>query len=723
MKKLTILICIFSIILSLSACKKEEQPKEYTYNTYRFENLKPWISCFINEDHTLTQYTEMGLYDLVLTQDMNQYELVPEMASNMPEDVTINYQGQYEIPQDATHSYAYQIKLNPDAKWEDGSPINATTYLSSMYELLSFTNYNDYKNKEFPLIISRVTDYLRQGEDTFLSLQEYVLKTNEQPKELFVSESACFGIGDETYYPITDDTTHLLISESYGYGATPKELYETFLSEGSIYTHVYASYHFPKMDVSEIGLLKTGEYEITIICGREIDEFDFKYLLRYNWLVHPELYETCKMKENDEIVSTYGTSKETYLSYGPYKISSNQDNTLILEKNEMWYGYHHQTNGIEFHKNQFQTTRICINILDSASIHLAFLQGDIDLIPVDEEEIRNNPQEEHLLVYPTDYIDKISLNSDYNKLKERQERLSSSINKTILANVKFREAISWAIDRKQYANETTPKYIPTITLLNSLYMTDLKTSEIYRNTQEGKKVLEDVYQESNPSGYDIDQARKLFQEAYEEEIHSNVLGHYEEEQKIELEVLPPQIEESEKQVAWIQNALTEATKNTSLEGKIELKIIETSDRYQCAFLGEFEIFFSTLGGMTNDPWKFLQVYAHPYLTYEYGLDTTKEGFTVFIDDEEVTLSFYDWYIELTSGKYTIDKVEHSVRLTILSAFETAYLKTFTSIPLTTRSKGILLSNKIKIETPYLPLIEFGGIRYLSYQYTDEEWEK
>ncbi len=65
--------------------------------------------------------------------------IVPEMADGEPIDVTEQVKTgrpEFGIPASAAEGYAYAIGLNPACVWEDGTPINADTYVYSMMRLL-----------------------------------------------------------------------------------------------------------------------------------------------------------------------------------------------------------------------------------------------------------------------------------------------------------------------------------------------------------------------------------------------------------------------------------------------------------------------------------------------------------------------------------------------------------------------------------------------------------
>ena len=127
-------------LLGAVSCKKAQGGEEYTYrdvyevapstwnpHTYRTQN-----------DGYINTYTTLGLYEFFYNDDASSYVVRPEMAAGEPVDVTAALKGEekWGIPTDAVDGYAYEIPLNRLATWEDGTPINAQTYVYSMQKLL-----------------------------------------------------------------------------------------------------------------------------------------------------------------------------------------------------------------------------------------------------------------------------------------------------------------------------------------------------------------------------------------------------------------------------------------------------------------------------------------------------------------------------------------------------------------------------------------------------------
>ena len=91
--------------------------------------------------------------------------------------------------------------------------------------------------------------------------------------------------------------------------------------------------------------------------------------LTSTWLVYKPYYEANKDTTGILVTTRYGTSKDTTMSYGVYKIDSLQsEKQMVFVQNENWYGFEKQSDGslvsytnfeVDGKKvQQYQTTKI-----------------------------------------------------------------------------------------------------------------------------------------------------------------------------------------------------------------------------------------------------------------------------------------------------------------------------------------------------------------------------
>ena len=138
LKRVLVLAMAAAMTLSLAACGGAKDDASYTYNQYMEASPTNWNphTWEMNADSEIMSYIEMGLVDVQIAEDGVNFEWVMEMAEDI-NDITATYadKEKWGITEDAGR--VWEIKLNKDAQWADGTKINADTYVYSMQQLLS----------------------------------------------------------------------------------------------------------------------------------------------------------------------------------------------------------------------------------------------------------------------------------------------------------------------------------------------------------------------------------------------------------------------------------------------------------------------------------------------------------------------------------------------------------------------------------------------------------
>lgn len=117
-----------------------------------------------------------------------------------------------------------------------------------------------------------------------------------------------------------------------------------------------------------------------------------------------------------------------------------------------------------------------------------------------------------------------------------------------------------------------------------------------------------------------------------------------------------------------------------------------------------------------------------------GFSPSKDKVTIEVGGKNVNKTYYDWYVAISTSVYSdannLPKLEkdstiaHNSQVYILSQLEVAYLKELQVIPMYALGSASLLSYKVKFGIEdYISLIGRGGIQYLTYNYSDVEWDK
>ena len=513
-----------------------------------------------------------------------------------------------------------------------------------------------------------------------------------------------------------------------------------------------------------VGLIKTDDYKIVIILQDSIDDFNLKYNLSSTWLVKKSLYDSCKTTTESGLVSsTYCTSLETTASYGPYKLTSfNRDSDFKLSYNPYWYGY---VDGK--HEGQFQTTSLYYRMISGESSHdtsmMYFMQGNLDDVSVLSTEMQYYGSSQYLTQTPESYTYQFFLCNNKQWLESED---TATENHSVLQLESFRRALSYSISRSEYCSAYSPASQPGFGLLNYCYVVDPETGLLYRDTEQAKRVsllyngftenadgswttrngtkfddLESAYEAI--SGYDPTYAAELFREAYAEAVQ---LGLYNDNQDVVIyygnpgelsTVLSAMLE-------WFNKSFAECLPEGTFKS-VSIKAYTgygSEDAYwQALKAGQMDLSFSAWGGAAMDPWSIIYgSYIDPANSNNYGFDSLSKTLDITLDynGKQVTASLYDWASWLNNGQadsaydennlYTIlgtsvGEADLEFKIDVLAACELKQLETAVNIPIYYSYTNGLQSAKYNNGTDIYvnELIGYGGIRHITFNYTNSEW--
>lgn len=755
---------------ALDAIERRGQ-KTYTLNDYTGASPANWNvhSWETNGDQVIQSYAEMGLVDVAMKSE-GEYEWVYEMATAI-EDITANAtaeeKAKWNITEGQTSGRMFKISLNPAAKWANGVAINADTYVYSMQQLLS----SEMKNSRADLYWSGENavfngeQWYKQdqvGSKKFATLGDLGMGADEAIAagyELYVDLLNFWGVNtaDGTgKAAITDDTMYRDENVPEGQAedyVSGKYIYETYLAPGAPYASYASAYVYyvagsiEKINWEDVGFYKVDDYTVVYVTQTVQSMFNFLISAGSNWIVYEELYEAGKEEKGGVIVTNYGTSLDTYMSYGPYKlVSFEKDKQFQFAKNENWYGY---TDGK--HEGQFQTTNIKVDILtDQATILQMFLKGELDGVSLESSDLEKYGASDYLLKTPDTYTFRFFFNTNLDVLKALETERGDGNNLQIIANKNFRKALSWSFDRETWCKEVTAGEIPQVSMLSDLYFYDVENnpSSVYRNSEQAMKGIVDFYgikygegeryatlKEAYEActGFDLSLAKELFKKAYDEAIAD---GTYTAGQKIVINVGAAKgdsTNELVKQEKKFNDFLKAATEGTPFEGLVSVKYLyNITDRYGDVSDGIRECGYGALGGAAFYPYRCFNSYIDASqavggkisegnfkpkeinvdITYDFNGDGTAET---------VTDTLFNWNASITAGGKYFD-APHDLRLTILSKIEVTILDECHCFPITVLATVSMYSKKVKYATlNYNIMYAFGGIRLMTYNYSDVEW--
>jgi oligopeptide transport system substrate-binding protein len=749
-----------------------EEPEEFTYHLSMAASPINWNAHAweMNNESTLMSFIEMPMTDVTIAEDGVNFEWVFEGATGI-EDVTATYPDREKwLTPDAdgnlpTEKLIYKISLNPDAKWADGTPINADTYIYSMQQMLNpaMKNYRANSYFEGDTAIKNAKLYYNndqagkpmygpanenEADVYYLNLSESCVFFGGPAKDYHDNAGYqpyfCDAEGNDLYakYPeneyveVTEEVIADLTTMSQTFGDDNPEAWKEwcFAIVGT----------FAETPWEDVGLIKGDDYTLYYVNETPVSEFYMKSMMTSNWIVYEPLYEKGKKQTEDLVTTDYGTSAETYMSAGPYMLDSFEaDKQFILVRNPNWYGW---TDGK--HEGQYAPTRVVYDIIpEHATALMAFEKGDLDEIALTADDLVNYKMSEYLLKTDQTYTFRYIFASDLDKLTALEAEANDGSNKKVLYYDDFRKAISLSINRAQFCADCTTGYKPAYYLLNSLYYYDIEnnTESQYRNTKEGRDAVlrlygveygpgtpyaDDVEAYASINGYDVEQARALFQKVYEQAIAD---GNYTEGQKIHIrcEAMASAINaEASRQQEYLNDYVAEATKGTGFEGKIDFEFLgNVTNRYEDVALGKIEMIRGAWGGAAFYPFSTIRVYCEPdymggttKIHESCGWDPTAETITIPINGEDRTDTIQNWAKAIQpAGEFGGDEFA-DMRLYILSYIETAVLGSYQCIPFGCECECTLFSKKIQYATEdYNIMYGYGGVRLMKFNYNDKEW--
>ena len=832
MRKLTSIIALLlALIMTLSfcACKTpggndgETTDENLTVETFTGDFVwKDSVSTLATNWNPHTYQTSddsypldfiiSGLYTFIFNDELNPiegkdpysgYVIVPEMAAAMPVDVTEDIKAQYgdkfAIPADATSGYAYKIALNPDAKWQDGTPINADTYVYSMQMLLDpkLMNYRATDYYDGDLAIAGANNYAHSGRT--------VKRANSSDGATKAYEVAALVKGDDGVYKTAEGYTVYIGLDDTGYGwmgGASLTDYKGYFPEGvydalkgmadengyvpctdealdTLYQFTgsdvwgnesredlgyYLSYDFTYAEYTfdTVGCLKTGEYEITIVLEKSLSGFYLLYNLSGNWLVYQPLYDACIKEVGDTFTSSYNTSVETTMSYGPYKMTYYQaDKSMKFEKNENWHGY---SDGKHIYKDpedgkiypMYQTTAVDCQVVTEAETRKSmFLAGQLMGYGLQAADFDSYRSSDYCYATPATSTFFLILNGHRGAIAEREGAEDFDTTKfdlECLTLTTFKQAMALSYDKELFASTVSPARSGGYGLIGTTYIYDPETGARYRDTDAAKKALCDFYAvdvskyESldaavdSITGYDVEGARAFFAQAYAEAIEKGYItdadGDGKSDQTIRIEYcLSSDSDFMTTTIAYLNSALADVLKTTPFEGKIEFV---KSAPYGNAWSEKIRsgLADTVLGGWSGsalNPFSLTDLYVNSSRAYDAAwFDATTVEMTLNIGGTDVTLTLKEWSDALNGAAVTKDgktynygdgQADIETRLYILASFETRILQNFNYLPMLEDASMALLSQQVYyVVEEYNPVMGRGGIAYTKYNYNETEWK-
>ena len=734
----------------LSSCggkKVSEKVKKYTYRDV-MTNPKTWspTDWEKNNENIILSLTASAFYGFVPNEAQDGYDIELDMAEAMPEDVTKEYAGnpKYGVPADATEGWAWKVKLRKDLTWDNGEKIDVNDFEYSAKQFLNpdMKNFraSSLYSDSLPLANAKAyydgavayDDVL--GEDGYRDVADSDMWTSiTQPVKFFGDKVESYGgdvekyaekwkdgdtdlwarvkeiSGGHTYFKFTDELKDIYLKVSAAFGDKNPEAYKEWC---------FSRTEGKATPWEDVGFIKNDDYTLTFVLSKALSPFMFLYNNGALGLVREDLYEANKKAAGDIVKSSYGTSIEKTASYGPYKIVDFQpDKSITLTRNDNWHGYKDKKNANRYFINNVEY----LFLTDVNTIRNMFLQGNLDALALGATDMATYGNSEYRVNQPESYTYKFSFNIDRKALSKND---GNGINHSILANIDFRHAISLSMDRQKWVETTDPASEAGYGLINNLYVAIPETGKRYRDTPQAQKTLLDFYGAKSLeeiTGYDLKSAKEYFQKAYDEEVAA---GYLKPTDKIQIDYhCYSSSEGNQRRVTFFQDSVNKATEGTSLEGKINIKLVVDQNYYDNIKNGNADMAYTAWGGASFDPYGVLWCYATSDALNEYGFDPYTETVTINIEGKDITKTYNEWYVALNLEEYTA--ASSDVKNTILAECEKGLLEHYNMIPLMYSGAASLISQRtVRLVDHYInELVSDSVSNLINTKFTmdDDEW--
>lgn len=769
-------------------------PATYTLNSAAtvFPTLWNPHTYETSTDSDLLEFLVAGFYTFDYNDTIDGYKVVPAMATSEPIDVTADYIGRFGLTEESK-SQAYIIPLRQDIKWEDGTPINAYDFVESAKRLEN-PDAQNYRADNFysgNMVIHNAQNYLYAGKNVKLenatnaayaladltknadgvyctpaggkvylavnyalsewlsgnTLKDYVDAYGDGYFDV-TNWDAIVALADEDgLIPLTDENYALYAPVTTGnpnWGETEADLPNYFVYEEQ----------YPELSWDEVGLFAKSDYELVIVLDKPLKGFYLLYSLTDSWLVKNDLYDSCISYVDGVYTNTYGTSADTIMSYGPYKLTSFQaDKQYTYEKNPYYFGYNDKSPLGE----TYQTTNIVVDFVPEATTRLElFCQGKLDSYGLQKDDMETYSRSDYCYYTPGDSTYFMAFNPNLDALVSMQAAAGENINKTILTIPEFRMAMSFAMNRSDFCLATSPTNNAAFALYSTLIISDPENGTAYRTTPQAKQVIANFWGVANEfgegklyadideaidsvTGYNLTKAQEYFNLAYDKAIE---LGYMDADDVVEIKVGTPNNTSAfyNNGYEYIVNNYTEAVKGTKLEGKLTFSRDDTLGNGFSSALknNQVDMLFGVgWTGSTLDPYGLMEAYTTENYQYDPAWNTAVAKATINVKGVDYTASILDWTSIMAGDKKTVTladgtTLEYScgeadedpeTRLSILAAIENAVLMQYDMIPLMDASTAGMRGQQIKYFTEdYIFGMGRGGIKYYTFNYTDAEWD-
>ena len=783
MKKLLSLLLAIAMLMTMSvAAFAEDAAETYTYDVAVSEfptNWNPHQYQTATDNEYMMTYITSGMYDFDFNEDYDGYVVKPLAAAGEPVDVTADYVGEKWNIAEGEVGRAYKITIRDDLKWQDGTPITANDYVWSLFKQINpqAANYRADSLYSGNLVITNAEAYAKQGVASDTPYGQYMGLVGAADMDAFLAEygdmpgyinwANSFG---DTYDFAAGAWTGAAENAVVETGLTVKELYDFYTTgEGAKYAtwatpeqlvewtndELFAKYTFPEMPAENVGIIAVSDTEFVVVLEKSLVGFYLTYSLADITPVNEALYTQCETVTDGVYNNTYGTTLETTISFGPYMLTSFQsDKQYTFTKNPYWFGWN-----IPENEGLYQTTDIVYNCVEEPATRLEmFLNGELDSYGLNKDDMDEYSASDYIYYSDGDSVFAMVFNPDLGALRTNEAAAGENINKTILTVKDFRIAMSLGLNRAEFCLAADPTNAPAFALYGNQIVSNPEEGTFYRTTDLAKQVVVNFWGLADEigegklyptmddaidsiTGYNLEMAKQYFDAAYDQAIAEGLMD---EDDVVEIIIGTPNATSAfyNSGYDFLVNNYTEAVKGTKFEGKLTFKRDSTlGNGFSDALRNNQVDMLFGVGwtGSTFDPYGLMEAYTSTNYQYDPAWDTTTDTLAIEVNGDTFTATVWDWTLAISGTPVkgtnaageevelcfpdSTDSEKINARMTVLAALENCVLMNYDFIPIMGDSGCNLKGMQIEyfLEDEVFPMGR-GGIKYMTYNYTDAEWD-
>lgn len=356
-----------------------------------------------------------------------------------------------------------------------------------------------------------------------------------------------------------------------------------YLYDGDYINLVNGENYFKKVEGitwEDVGFEKLSDLSFKITLATRQTQYHVMTYLGIINLVHPVQFELGFNYNGTE--NFYGSVQVPLISYGQYKLENNyfDTNKFTFTRDENNF-------------NAWDYTFKEINgpiIKDQNQVINEFKIGNLDIAGVGGEFWTEFKDDNHLYVAPSNSFYRIAISLDRG---EDATRASAPI----LAYDDFRRALYLATDRQDFADNVQPPSQGALGFLSNIHQVSEWATQAYAASDIFKQQLEQLGLSPDTGGYELEEAKDLFDQARAEAIAD---GKYTANEKIVVQFSYYDAGSNTRIANWVKQQYEKVFNEGEATDvfEIELNSLSNAELNQQRDAGDFDLVFTGMSGAT-----------------------------------------------------------------------------------------------------------------------------